>query len=96
MECRAFCGDAGTLGGAGLDARRGTRNEKVVGSIPTGGSTQTPRSETTLRRWEFVVPGLDRLRCPPWCRRRVPQDPRNHLRISPDPSQTDATVWRRS
>jgi hypothetical protein len=26
-------------------AERLTRNEKVVGSIPTGGSTQTPRSE---------------------------------------------------
>src|SRR3954452_22589628 len=28
-----------------------SRNEKVVGSIPTGGSTQTSRSESTLRLW---------------------------------------------
>src|SRR5207237_41426 len=30
-------------------AERLTRNEKVVGSIPTGGSTQTPRSATRRR-----------------------------------------------
>ena len=33
------------------------RNEKVVGSIPTGGSTQTPRSGPTSLARGFVIPG---------------------------------------
>ena len=35
-------------------AERLTRNEKVVGSIPTGGSTQTPRSEATFLARGFL------------------------------------------
>lgn len=38
-------------------AERLTRNEKVVGSIPTGGSTQTPRSEASSSPGGFVVSG---------------------------------------
>ena len=37
-------------------AERLTRNEKVVGSIPTGGSTQTPRSEASSSPGGFVIP----------------------------------------
>ncbi|GAA1555318.1 hypothetical protein GCM10009789_05950 [Kribbella sancticallisti] len=40
-------------------AERLTRNEKVVGSIPTGGSTRTPRSEAS-----FLARGFRRFRPP--------------------------------
>jgi hypothetical protein len=41
-----------------------TRNEKVVGSIPTSGCTQTTRSGTTPSLWGFGVASLERLWCP--------------------------------
>jgi hypothetical protein len=69
-----------TLGSApaalAQSAERLTRNEKVVGSIPTGGSTQTPRSETTLRSWGSCNSGLGSLRGPRCARRPSWRHPR--------------------
>ena len=57
-------------------AERLTRNEKVVGSIPTGGSTQTPRSEAHSLARGFCNSGVELVRCPcgaPKLLRSVPE-----------------------